>query len=244
MDILPSIDLRSGKVVRLLQGDYNRQIDYGDDPLATARIFEQQGARWVHVVDLDGARTGQLANLAIVESIVAGTSLRVEFGGGVRSEETVRRLLEAGVARVVIGTRALRQWDWFCTLVGQKDLAGRIMLGLDARNGQPAVEGWTEAAPAGESAVEVARRAEALPAGGLAGIIYTDIATDGMMAGPNLAAMAEMVAATALPIVASGGIASLKDVRDLGQLKLAGAIIGRAIYEGRLTVAEALAAAG
>lgn len=238
MVIIPAIDLRAGKVVRLLQGDYSRQIDYADDPLAVAREFEGQGARWLHVVDLDGARTGEPANLAVVESIAANTGLRVEFGGGVRDEQTAGRLLDAGVTRVVVGTRALRDWDWFAGFVRQVEFAGRVMLGLDARNGQVAVAGWTEAT--GASAVEVARRADPLP---LAGIIYTDIATDGMMTGPNLPALAEMLAATHLPIVASGGVHSADDVRSLRKLNVSGVIIGRAIYEGKITVAEAIAAA-
>ena len=240
MLILPAIDLRAGKVVRLLQGDYARQIDYGDDPVATAAGFQAEGARWLHVVDLDGARTGEPANLPIVESIVRGTSLSVEFGGGVRSEQAVRRLLDAGVVRVVIGTRALRQWEWFCDLVRQPGLADRVMLGLDARDGKVAVEGWTEST--GQSAADVAQRASSagLPLGG---IIYTDIATDGMMTGPNLAGLRDLQVATELPVIASGGICSVKDIKDLQQLGVAGAIVGRAIYEGRITVAEAIAAA-
>jgi phosphoribosylformimino-5-aminoimidazole carboxamide ribotide isomerase len=239
MDILPSIDLRGGKVVRLIQGDYNRQIDYGDDPVAAARQFEEQGARWLHVVDLDGARTGEPANLPVVEAIVEGAGLRIEFGGGVRDEKIARRLLDAGVARVVIGTRALKQWDWFTELMSKSRFANRVMLGLDARAGRLAVEGWTESTAL--LAVDVARKAESLP---LAGIIYTDIATDGMMSGPNLKAVAALAAATLLPVVASGGINSVQDVRNLVGLNVAGAIIGRAIYEGRLSVADALSAAG
>ena len=239
MEILPAIDLRAGKVVRLIQGDYARQIDYGDDPLAAAARFQSEGARWVHVVDLDGAKSGEPANLGVVESILAKTDLRVQFGGGVRSDATARRLLDAGVTRVVIGTRALRQWDWFSSLVHRGEFAGRVVLGLDAREGQVAVEGWTEST--GQSAVAVAERASTLP---LAGIVYTDIAADGMMAGPNTKALAEVVAATPLPVIASGGICTPADLVALRRLGAAGAIVGRALYEGLLTVADALAAAG
>ncbi len=239
MDILPAIDLRAGKVVRLLQGDYDRQIDYADDPSAVAAGFQADGARWLHVVDLDGARSGRPENLPAIEAIVRGTRLRVEVGGGVRSDQTVRRLLGLGVTRVVIGTRALRQWDWFAELAARDEFAGRVMLGLDARGGRLAVEGWTEATAL--TAVEVARRAESLP---LAGIIYTDIATDGMMTGPNLAATGELIAASPHPVVASGGVHRVEDIVGLAELGAAGAIVGRAIYEGKLRLTDALSAAG
>lgn len=239
MDILPAIDLRSGRVVRLLQGDYDRQIDYADDPVAVARDFQARGATWLHVVDLDGAKSGRPENIDTIRAIVEGTELRVEVGGGIRDDATAERLLGIGVTRVVIGTRALRDWEWFAALAGRDDMAGRVMLGLDAREGRVAVAGWTETM--GDRAVDVAARSGDLPLGG---IIYTDIATDGMLTGPNLAAMREMVAASPHPVIASGGVHVADDVAALTETGVAGAIIGRAIYEGTITVEAALAAAG
>ncbi|MCG3179194.1 MAG: 1-(5-phosphoribosyl)-5-[(5-phosphoribosylamino)methylideneamino] imidazole-4-carboxamide isomerase [Phycisphaerae bacterium] len=238
MDILPAIDLRDRKVVRLLQGDYGRQIDYADDPLAVARDFESRGARWLHVVDLDAARTGEPTNYDVIAGLCSGTGLAVEVGGGVRSEATIARLLDMGVTRVVIGTRALREWDWFAGLFAEPRFAGRVVLGLDARAGRLAADGWTQST--GESAVEVARRSGPLP---LAGIVYTDIATDGMMTGPNLAAVREMVAASPHPVIASGGVGSADHIRALARTGAAAAIVGRALYEGAVTIESALAAA-
>jgi phosphoribosylformimino-5-aminoimidazole carboxamide ribotide isomerase len=238
MDVLPAIDLRDSKVVRLLQGDYDRQISYDDDPLAVARDFNARGARWLHVVDLDAARTGQPTNYAVIATICRETELRVEVGGGVRSAETIWQLLDMGVARVIIGTRALRDWPWFRDLFDDAALAERIVLGLDAREGQLAVDGWTETTE--QSAVAVARRSGDLP---LAGIVYTDIATDGMLTGPNLVATAEMVRESPHPIIASGGVRNAEDVAALAGVGAAAVIVGRSLYEGTITIESALAAA-
>ncbi len=235
MDVIPAIDLRSGRCVRLLQGDYDRQIDYAADPVETARQFHKAGARWIHVVDLDGARSGRSENLPTIQAIAAATSLNVEVGGGIRDDQTVRKILDAGVQRVVIGTQALRDWAWFERLVHQPGHEHRIALGLDARNGHLAVQGWTQQTQ--ESAVDIARRVADWPLGA---IIYTDIARDGMLLGPNVEAMDEMARQSAIPVVASGGVTSIDDVRRLATLPIAGMIIGRAIYEGQLDVAEAI----
>ncbi len=235
MEILPAIDVRDGKCVRLLQGDYERQIDYADDPLAVAKQFEQAGARWLHMVDLDGAREGKPCNRATIERVVAGTGLKVELGGGLRDTETIESLLEAGVARCVVGTRALEDWDWFKGLVHGNAGRDRIALGLDARDGMLAAHGWTRSTEL--SAVAVAERVADWP---LAAIIYTDIARDGMMEGPNIEAMREMAEASAVPVIASGGVTRIEDVQRLKTLPLWGAIVGRALYEKTIDLAEAI----
>jgi phosphoribosylformimino-5-aminoimidazole carboxamide ribotide isomerase len=235
MEIIPAIDVRSGRCVRLLQGSYDRQIDYSAAPVEMAGEFHRAGARWVHVVDLDGALQGRLKNLETIESIAKGVDLKVEVGGGIRDDPTVEALLGAGVQRVIIGTQALRDWTWFEALVHRPGHEGRIALGLDAREGQLAVKGWTEQTD--RSGVDVARQVADWP---LAAIIYTDIARDGMLLGPNFEAMEEMARASKVPVIASGGVTDLDDVRRLAKLPLAGMIIGRAIYEGRIDLAEAI----
>lgn len=236
MFLFPAIDLRDGKVVRLAQGDYDRQTTYGEDPLDTARRFEDAGCTWLHVVDLDGARGGVMKHVQIIERICRETALKVEVGGGVRSEGVVDRLLRAGVSRCVIGTKALREWEWFEGLMGNPTYRGRLVLGLDARDGKVAVDGWEKST--GQTASAIARKVTHWP---LAAIVYTDIATDGMMTGPNVAALRKMCEGTDVPIVASGGVGSLDDLRALRELPLQGVIVGRAIYEGRFTVEEARA---
>ena len=235
MDILPAIDLRGGKCVRLLQGDYTQEIRYSEDPVAVAAQFEQQGASWLHVVDLDGAREGRLCNLPIIQQIAATTKLKIEGGGGIREAAAIDSLLGAGVARCVIGTQALEDWPWFESLVQRPERRGRIALGLDARQGKLAIRGWTEERQ--ESALQVAERVATWP---LAAIIYTDIARDGMLLGPNMESIKVMAQVSAVPIIASGGVTDIDDVRRLVALPLLGIIIGRAIYERQLDLAEAV----
>jgi phosphoribosylformimino-5-aminoimidazole carboxamide ribotide isomerase len=235
MEILPAIDLREGKCVRLLQGDYDRQIDYRDDPVAQAAEFEQLGAKWLHVVDLDGARRGQMANADVIAQIIENTGLNVEVGGGVRDEKTIRNLLQVGVKQVVIGTRALEEMGWFEQMLFE--YKGQIVLGLDARDGILRTRGWTEAS--GLSALEVAKKVSDWP---LAAIVYTDIARDGMLTGPNVEATRELAENCQVPIIASGGMSKLADVEQLAELELFGIIIGRAYYEGTIDLREALRA--
>jgi phosphoribosylformimino-5-aminoimidazole carboxamide ribotide isomerase len=237
MQIWPAIDLRGGQCVRLQQGDYGRETVFGDDPTAMARRWEAEGGRFLHLVDLDGARDGKLVNLEIVRAIVRAVGVPCELGGGVRDEASIRTLLEAGLSRVVIGTKALREPDWFRQMCRQ--FPNRVALGIDARNGQVATDGWLETSDV--SAVAMARQFDDEP---VAALIYTDIATDGMLQGPNLGAMREMAGAVQLPVIASGGVSSADDVRRLAETGVAGCIIGRALYENRLTIADALAAAG
>ena len=238
MDILPAIDLREGKCVRLLQGDYARQIDYADDPVSVAKQFEQAGARWVHLVDLDGAREGQLCNLATIERVLDKTDLRLEVGGGLRETRTIESLLEAGAGRCVVGTQALKDWAWFAELVRRPACRDHIALGLDAREGRLAVEGWTE--ETAETALQVAERVSDWP---LAAIIYTDISRDGMLLGPNVEATRILAECSNVPVIASGGVTSLEDVEQLMALPLGGIIIGRAIYEEQIDLAEAIGVA-
>jgi len=234
MDILPAIDLRDGKCVRLLQGDYERQIDYNDDPVAQARLFEQQGARWLHVVDLDGALHGDHYNFDVLREIRAHTRLSIELGGGVRSEESVRRLLEAGITRAIVGTKALEEPDWFERLV--HDYPQKIVLGLDAREGRVATRGWTQT-----SETTIMDMADMMHEWPLAAIIYTDITRDGMLTGPNLELTEALARRCRVPVIASGGVGRLEDIRLLKALPIAGIIVGRALYEGAFTLKEALA---
>ena len=240
MEILPAIDLRNGKVVRLAQGDYDRQTIYHDDPVAVAKLFVQARAKWIHVVDLDAARTGTPANAGAVRAVVqaVGADASVELGGGARDTAAVQRMLESGVARVVVGSAAMKDWAWFEALVARGDLAGKLALALDARDGRLAAHGWTEQLET--AAADLARRARGWPLGA---IVYTDIARDGMLSGVNLQATAEIIRATDVPVIASGGVSSLDDVRQCARIGCAGAIIGRAWYEGKIDLAEACLAA-
>ncbi len=235
--LFPAIDLRGGQVVRLHQGDYGKQTTYGSDPVQQARQFEAAGASWLHVVDLDGARTGTMVHLDFIRRICKETKLKVEVGGGVRSEASIDALLNAGVFRVVLGTAALKNWPWFESLMGNPTYRGRLVLGLDAKDGKLAVAGWEQTTD--QLAIDIARKVSDWP---LAAIVYTDIATDGTMQGPNVDQTRAIAAATHTPIVASGGVGTLDHLRALRTLPIQGAIIGRALYEGAFTIEQALAA--
>jgi phosphoribosylformimino-5-aminoimidazole carboxamide ribotide isomerase len=235
MQIWPAIDLRGGKCVRLKQGDYARETVYGDDPAAVAKQWVGEGAEFLHIVDLDGARDGTRANLAAVKAIVDAVDIPCELGGGVRDEATIDAYLDLGLSRLVLGTRALREPDWFRDVCSTRP--DKLVLGVDARDGKVATDGWLETS--GEDAVDLARRFDDLP---LAAIVYTDIAKDGMLQGANLEAMRAMNEAVKAPVIASGGVTSEEDVRRLAEIAMAGCIIGRALYEGRLTLRGALAA--
>lgn len=236
MQIWPAIDLRGGKCVRLRQGDYNRETIFDDDPVAVARRFVAAGARHLHLVDLDGARLGRPGNLESVRGILAAVDIPCELGGGVRDEAVIGELLALGLSRLVIGTKALKEPEWFRGVC--RRFPGRLALGLDARNGRVATDGWLETSDV--AATDFVQALVDLP---LAAIIYTDIATDGMMGGPNVQAMSEMQRAVRLPVIASGGVTTASDVAALAAVPMAGCIIGRALYEGTLTIEEALAAA-
>jgi phosphoribosylformimino-5-aminoimidazole carboxamide ribotide isomerase len=219
--------------VRLRQGDYARETVFGADPAEMARRWVDQGARWLHLVDLDGAREGRPVNGDSVRRIVAAGGVPCQLGGGLRTEADIETALDWGVARVVIGTRALKAPGWFQKVTER--WPGKIVLGIDARDGRVATEGWLEVSEV--SALELARRCAAWP---LAAIVYTDISRDGMLQGANVEAMAGLAAAVKVPVIASGGVTTLDDVRRLAGRGLAGCIIGRALYEGRLDLREVL----
>ncbi|HHM12929.1 MAG TPA: 1-(5-phosphoribosyl)-5-[(5-phosphoribosylamino)methylideneamino]imidazole-4-carboxamide isomerase [Planctomycetaceae bacterium] len=233
MDIWPAIDLRGGKCVRLRQGDFAAETVYGDDPLAMAEHWCALGAERLHLVDLDGARTGEGANRAAIASIISRCEVPCQIGGGIRTEEAITGWLETGAAQVVIGTAAVERPDWFAEMA--KRYPGRLVLGVDARDGRVAISGWEASSPLTVEAL-VDRHRE-LP---LAAVVYTDIARDGTLAGPNLEAMAAMAAQSPWPVIASGGVASLEDVSALTRTGVAGCIVGRALYEGTVTLPDLL----
>jgi len=238
VEIIPAIDLRRGKVVRLVQGDPARETRYGEDPEAVAAEWERRGASRLHLVDLDGALGGSPANQDALGAILRRIRIPAEVGGGLRSLEAVRAILDLGATAAVLGTAAIRDPAFLETACAA--FPDRIALGLDARAGMLAVSGWAEATTI--RATDLARRAGELP---LHAIIYTDILRDGMLEGPNLAELAAVAAATQIRVIASGGISSVDDVRALRALEPAGvygAIIGKALYDGRLTLEAALSA--
>lgn len=237
MQIWPAIDLLGGRCVRLQQGDYQRDTVYSDDPACVARQFQDDGARHLHIVDLDGAKAGRPANLEAARAILSVVELECELGGGVRDEATIESLLELGLSRLVVGTSALKRPDWFREMC--RRFPDRLVLGIDAKEGLVATDGWLETSSV--AAPELAAQFADAP---LAAIVYTDIATDGMLQGPNVSAMRDMQAAVDVPVVASGGVTTVADVEALATAGLAGAIIGRALYEGTITLPGALAAAG
>lgn len=233
MQIWPAIDLRGGKCVRLQQGDYARETIFSDDPVAMAESFAAAGAKYLHLVDLDGARDGKPTNHDVVREIVQAVDMQCELGGGVRDQATIDALLETGLTRVVLGTAALKNADWFRKMCEQ--YPQRLVLGIDARDGMVATDGWLETS--NTPATELADQFRDVS---LAAIVYTDIATDGMLQGPNVEAMAAMQRHVDVPVVASGGVTTIDDVRRLDEAGLAAAIIGRAIYAGTLQLSEAV----
>jgi phosphoribosylformimino-5-aminoimidazole carboxamide ribotide isomerase len=235
MQIWPAIDLLGGKCVRLQQGDYQRETVFADDPVAMALQWVKAGARCLHLVDLDGAKSGSPVNQAAIRGIVAETGVPCQVGGGVRDEPTIEALLDLGVARVIIGTRALREPDWFAR--ASVAYPKQLVLGIDARNGMVATDGWLETSQT--SAVELAERV-ASQTHQIAALVYTDIARDGMLSGPNFEQLAQMQRATAIPVIASGGVTTLEDIQRLVDMKTHACIVGRALYEGRLDLEDTL----
>jgi phosphoribosylformimino-5-aminoimidazole carboxamide ribotide isomerase len=234
--LFPAIDLKEGLAVRLEQGDMARATVFQRDPAAQAHAFEAQGFEYLHIVDLDGAFAGQPVNAAAVDRILESVSIPLQLGGGIRNTATVEAWLEKGVTRVIIGTAAVRDPPF--VKQAARDYPGQVAVGLDARDGKVAVEGWAETSEL--SALELARRFEDV---GVAAIIYTDVARDGMLTGLNLDATIALADAISIPVIASGGLASIDDVKALlapRARKLEGAIAGRALYDGRLDAAEAL----
>lgn len=237
MQIWPAIDISAGKCVRLRQGDFAQETVFSDDPPAVAAAFMDQGARRIHVVDLDGARDGVPRNMDIIERIRERVPLRLQMGGGLRDTASVRRVFELGIDRVVVGTAAILHPDLLPLLA--TTYPHRISFGMDVRGGDVAIHGWQHASGLGWN--EVLLGFESLP---LASVVVTDIATDGMLEGPNLETIRAVQGATPHPVVASGGVTTVDDLMSLLECDVAGAIVGRAIYEGRLGVAEAVRTAG
>jgi phosphoribosylformimino-5-aminoimidazole carboxamide ribotide isomerase len=233
--IYPAIDLRGGRCVRLRQGDYQQETIYGNDPGAMAKQWAGEGAQALHLVDLDGAKAGKPINLDALRSIRQAVSIPLQVGGGLRSEADLCTIFELGIERAILGSRACQDPAWLA-LMAQR-YPQRILLGLDAKNGFVATEGWLEVSQV--AALDLARQVKDLP---LAGIIYTDIAKDGMMAGPSWDGLAAMVAATSLPVIASGGVTTADDVKRLRTMNLAGCIIGRALYEKTIDLRTVLRA--
>lgn len=233
MDILPAIDLRGGKCVRLIQGQYDRQITYKDDPVAQAQEFYDAGARWLHLVDLDGAKDGYPVNAEVIGRVVKEVPMNVELGGGIRDEQTIEKMLHLGLTRLILGTKAIDEFDWFSDIA--RRFPNKLVLGLDARGSKLAKHGWLQAG--GEDLIDFARRAADLP---IAAIIYTDISKDGMMSGPNLDRTAQLIQAVPVPVIASGGVTTLDDVKNVKSIGAAGAIIGRSLYEGTIDLKEAI----
>jgi len=237
MLVIPAIDLKDGRCVRLRQGDMTEETVYSEDPAATALRWEGLGARLLHIVDLNGAIEGQPRNLPQIEAILKAVSIPVQVGGGIRTLETVRMYLSRGVKRVVLSTAVLQ--DRVVLEQACKEFPGRILVGIDAKNGLVAVKGWTSVS--NTTARELVGTLKGLP---LAGVIYTDIARDGMLEGPNLSSLRDIVDASPAPVIASGGVTRIEDIRAIKALgaRVEGAIVGKALYDGKLDLKQAMAA--
>ena len=238
MDLLPAIDLKNGKCVRLLQGDMEKETVFNDNPAAQAFDFSSQGAQWLHLVDLDGAFAGKPVNVDAVEEILKTVKIKTELGGGIRSLETIEKWLACGLTRVILGTIALRNPDF--VIQACREFKHRIAVGIDAKNGFVAVEGWAET-----SDMRDFELAEKFEKAGVEAIIYTDVSKDGVLQGPNLDATAQLAKTIEIPVIVSGGISCLDDIRACREKaktvkNLSGVIAGRALYDKRFTVAQAL----
>jgi len=236
MMVIPAVDIKDGRCVRLLQGMMDRETVFSDDPAAMAQRWEALGAELIHLVDLNGAVDKKPRNLPVIESILAGVKTPVQLGGGIRDMATIENYLRLGVARIVLGTEAIRNPD--LVILAARAFPGRIVVGIDARNGYVAIEGWTETT--GTTAIDLARRFEDI---GIAAINFTDIHRDGMQSGPNLEATRQLTEAVAIPVVASGGVSTLEDIRNLLPLEtvgVQGVITGKALYSGYLDLKEAI----
>ncbi len=237
MQVIPAIDLRGGSCVRLRQGDYGQETIFGDDPGAMAAHWQAEGATRIHLVDLDGAKAGRPVNTVAVRAILDRVDVPCQLGGGIRDSETIAAWLDAGLERVIVGTQALKDPAWFRAMA--QTYPFRLVLGLDARDGRVATGGWLEVSSV--EAVDLAEQFDDLPLGG---IVYTDIARDGMLEGPNLAATESLAVRLKTPVIASGGVGSLQDLARLADLPIVACIVGRALYDGRFRLREARERAG
>lgn len=237
MQVIPAIDLRGGKCVRLRQGDYGQETVFGDDPAAMAEHWVSEGAGRVHLVDLDGAKAGKPVNVEAVKAILARVKVPCQLGGGVRDESTIASWLDAGLERVIVGTQALKDPAWFRSMA--EKYPGKLVLGLDAKDGRVATAGWLDVSSV--DALDLAVQFDDLP---LAALIYTDIACDGMLEGPNVPATEALAVRLKTPVIASGGVGQLEDLARLATLPIAGCIVGRALYDKRFRLSEARERAG
>ncbi|MGB8700566.1 MAG: 1-(5-phosphoribosyl)-5-[(5-phosphoribosylamino)methylideneamino]imidazole-4-carboxamide isomerase [Thermosynechococcaceae cyanobacterium] len=240
MDVIPAIDLLNGRCVRLYQGDYEQSQIFAEDPVTVAQAWANQGAHWLHLVDLDGAKTGEPVNLAAITRILAAVNIPVQVGGGLRTGDRVAEILDMGVQRAILGTVAIEQPD----LVEQlcQTYPGRIVVGIDAREGKVATRGWLE-----NSDISAVTLGQQMAEKGAAAIIYTDIQRDGTLQGPNLPQLREMAESVSIPVIASGGVSSLTDLLSLLALEplgVSGVIVGKALYTGDVSLTEALRAIG
>ena len=235
MNLYPALDLKDGKAVRLLRGDMAKATIFSETPAEQAVAFAEAGCKWLHLVDLDGAFAGNPVNVAPIDAIISATNASIQLGGGIRNMDTIGRWLEKGITRVILGTAAVEKPGF--VREAAKTFPGQIAVGIDARDGDAATRGW--ASSSGVKVIDVARRYENT---GVAAIIYTDIKRDGAMKGPNVKATAELANAVSIPVIASGGVSSLKDVKALCRCEapLEGIISGRALYEGAFSLKEAL----
>ncbi|QKE72947.1 1-(5-phosphoribosyl)-5-[(5-phosphoribosylamino)methylideneamino]imidazole-4-carboxamide isomerase [Arthrobacter citreus] len=233
MILYPAIDLKDGNCVRLEQGDFNKKVIYQNSPLEVALDFDKSGAKVLHIVDLDGARTGERKNASIIKGIVQNTKLKIQIGGGIRSLESISFWLELGVERVILGTAAIKDRQLLEQAIST--YGNRIIVGVDAKNSYVAINGWEEST--NQDSFEFCKQLELL---GVKTVVYTDISKDGMLSGPNIEAYKRLAEETNLNIIASGGVSTLNDLETLSQLNIYGAISGKALYEGKFTVEEAL----
>ncbi|MCH8988501.1 MAG: 1-(5-phosphoribosyl)-5-[(5-phosphoribosylamino)methylideneamino]imidazole-4-carboxamide isomerase [Chloroflexi bacterium] len=236
MEVIPAIDLKDGRCVRLFQGDFNQETVFSDDPLATALSWQEQGGRRLHLVDLDGAVRGKPAHLEVIASIVRGLDIPVQVGGGIRDLAAAEAWLDAGADRVVIGTAAVRDPD-MVQEVCRKHGSQRVVVSLDAKDGLVALQGWTEASTV--TVLELARRMAQI---GVVRLLYTDISRDGALTGPDIGTNAQLARETGLAVLASGGVASIEHIKELLPTGVEGVIVGRALYTGAVNLAEAVAA--
>ena len=233
MIIYPAVDVREGKCVRLTQGEFNKETVYSDNPVEMALRWEKMGAQYLHVVDLDGARTGKAQNIAVISEMAVKMGIPVQLGGGIRTIEMIETILCKGIERVILGTSAVKDPELVKRAV--KTFENNVVIGIDAKEGMVAIEGWEQTSEF--KAIDFARKMEEL---GAKTIIYTDISRDGMLNGPNLKAMEEMVKAVKIDIIASGGVGKLEDIKNLKEVGVSGVIVGRALYTGDVDLKQAI----
>lgn len=231
MIIFPAIDIRGGRCVRLYQGEYDKETVYNNDPVAIAEKWTKEGAKYLHIVDLDGALTGELVNKDLIKGIVEAVDIPIQVGGGIRTLERAKELLDLGVARIIVGTSAIKKKGFTKNLV--ENFGERVVVSIDAKDGYVCVDGWTNSS--GIEAIDFAKELEEI---GVKTIVYTDISKDGTMIGPNLYELERLKKNVDIDIIASGGIGRKEDIEDLKRMNLYGAIVGKALYEGKVSLAE------